>query len=207
MTSTQSVNLTMMITPLFLFLSVSGCLTTHPQPDGYKFRLAVLDFANNGRSHRQGLCDFFADRLTHELYRKERFELVERGEVNATLVLEKIDKPADGLSTEEVKRIGKRLGVDALVLGEVTEYQAGDFETGPNRVGVLVRVVSCKDGCLLAMEKTRVKSKKGDLGSLSERAVAEVAEALMMPLRKAEHRMNSEDSLFVPLEMKRSKDR
>jgi TolB-like protein len=187
----------------FFLFTVSGCVTTQPKPDGIKLRIAVLDFANNGGNHRQGLSDFFADRMTHELYRRERFELVERGEVNAALSLEKIDKPADELSTEEVRRIGKRLSTDALVLGEITEYQAGDFETGPSRVGVLVRVVSCKDGGLMAMERTRVKSKKGDLVSLSERVVAEATGELMKTFTKAEEKLRTEraaaDTSLVPV--------
>ena len=175
----------------FLFI-LSGCVTTQPKPDGIKLRIAVLDFANNGSNHRQGLSDFFADRMTHELYKREKFELVERGEVNTAISLEKIEKPADELSTDEVKRIGKRLGADALVLGEITEYQLGDFETGPSRVGVLVRMVSCNDGGLMAMERTRVKSKKGDLVSLSERVVAEATGELMKTFTKAEEKLRTE---------------
>lgn len=175
-----------------LLLAVSGCVTTQPKPDGIKLRIAVLDFANNGGNHRKGLSDFFADRMTHELYRRGRFELVERGEVNAALSLEKIDKPADELSTVEVKQIGKRLGADALVLGEITEYQLGDFETGPSRVGVLVRVVSCKDGGLMGMERTRVRSRKGDLVSLSERAISGATGELIKPLTKAEEKLRAE---------------
>jgi len=194
---------------IVLMLVLPGCITAPPRPEGLKLRIAVLNFANNSRSHGQGLGDFFADRMTHELYRMERYELVDRGEVNATLALEKVDKPADGLSTEEVKRIGKQLGTDALILGEITEYQTGDFETGPSRVGVLVRVVSCRDGVLLGMERTRVKAKKGDLISLSERAVAGAAGELSKPLRQAEKSLraspNLGDSLAVPLGLGKGK--
>jgi TolB-like protein len=193
-----------------LFLCfISGCVTTQPKLEGPKLRIAVPDFANHSRNHGNSLGDFFADRMTHELFRFQRFKLVERGEVNAALALEKIDQPSDELSTEEIRRIGKRLGADALILGEITEYQTGDFETGPSRVGVLVRLVSCKDGALLGMERTRAKAGKGDLVVLSEKAVAKAAGALSRPLCQAEKALcasnEPRDSLAMPLGLRKDK--
>lgn len=169
----------------FFLFAVSGCLTTQPKPDGIKLRIAVLDFVNHSRNHQPGLGDFFADRLTHELFKRKRYDLVERGEVTAALEGEKIGKPADELSTEEVKRLGKKLSADVLALGEITEYQVGDFESGPGRVGILVRMVSCSDGSLMAMEEARVRA-KGDMISLSEKAVSAVSSGVIKPLLRVE---------------------
>lgn len=195
---------------LFLLLLVSGCVTTRPEKvEVRKLKIAILDFSNESRSSSRGLGKFFADRLTHELFRQERYEIVERGEIAAVLAAEKIDKAFDLLSTQDTKHIGTKLDADVLIVGVVTEYKQGNIEEGPSRVGLLVKAVSCKDGHLVGMENIRKKG-KGDVVSLSEGTTAEAAGRLIKPLDKETKAFlhasqEGQDSLFVPVGMGRGK--
>jgi TolB-like protein len=174
-----------------------------PKEENPKLRIAVLDFTNGSRNPGRGMGKYFADRLTHELFRRSRFELVERGEVNYQCSSEEISN-TDMLSIQEIKKVGAKLGVDLIIEGTITEYQVGNFEEGPNKIGVFVKVVSCRDGKLVAIETNRQLG-KDDMVLLSETAISNLADSLISALRNQEILLQEHGSISS-VSLERGKD-
>lgn len=120
---------------------------TNPRFDfGFVERVAVLPFENLSNDRQAGPR---ATRLMlTELLATGALDVVEPGEVRAALD----DLGSRGLqpSTEEVQELGERLGVQALVLGTVTESEVvRSGSVGIPVVGLEVRMVETETGAIV----------------------------------------------------------
>ncbi len=82
-------------------------------------KVAVLSFKNLTNDKFAG--DKIRDIVTTEVLSREFFDVVEQGEVNRVLK-EEGKGSVTSVSKEVAKRIGKRLGIQAFILGSVEEY-------------------------------------------------------------------------------------
>jgi TolB-like protein len=140
------------LTPLLVVLSAIGCASPpaptiylHPNADLAVFRKVAVLPLENLTSDR-----FAADRtreiLTVELLAGGVFEPLEVGEVNRVLRVQNLAALTD-LGPEEVAKLGKALGVQALVMGSVmdsTERRVGTL-TAP-QVALSLKMIDVQTG-------------------------------------------------------------
>jgi len=168
-------------------------VTIRPSTKKETIRIAVLDLKNESRRPDPRIGRIIADRLTFELLSLKRYELVERGQLGYILEEEQIPKGED-LSTEQIQRLGRRLNVDILIQGSISEYAEGDIEARDQRVGIFLKLISTIDGSLLGMASYRKESRK-DLTMLTEEVTCLLAKGLGRKLKKMEKEFLKEKKL------------
>lgn len=139
-----------------------------------KPRIAVLGFANNSTFTYWGdnLGGAAADELTTQLVKSGAFTVVERSQVNAIL-----DEQHFGLSgavdASTAAEIGKILGVQAMLLGSITQFSVdrksggiGAFRASYTEAEskMDVRVVSTTTAEILAVAEGQGKKRMGGVG-------------------------------------------
>jgi TolB-like protein len=147
----------------------------HPNADlSYITKVAVMPFNNL-------TTDQYAGRKVREVLIAELLltgvlEVVEPGEVNRVLAKEQVESVAT-LTAEQVKRIGKALGAQALILGTVEEF--GESRSGSLSaplVTIGLRMLDVESGIIL----WSVNHSKGGVGTkmrlfgISEGNISEV---------------------------------
>ena len=114
-----------------VLLSLFGCRATapayiHPSVDiSYISKVAVMPFANLTRDEFAG--QKLREILIAELLLTGVLDVVETGEVSRVLAQEKVEKPSS-LNTGQIKKVGKALGVQAILVGTIEEY--GEVRSG-----------------------------------------------------------------------------
>lgn len=113
---------------IWIFLTVlilAGCakgpvVYYHPDANlAYIKKVAVLPFVNV--SNNKNAHELVRDVFVTELLSSGLFEVVNYGETLRALKEREISD-VKGLSTEEAKRVGKRLDVQGIIIGTVNEY-------------------------------------------------------------------------------------
>lgn len=150
-----------------------------PPPSG-KIRLAVLYFENESLTDRErlaGLGKGIADTLISDLGRLDRLQVLERERLDALLAEMKLQQT--GLTGGEgTARLGRLLGVEALLLGSYTAI------AGVIRLDA--RIVEVETGLLLRAEE--VTGPLDDFFRLEEALVEKIAAGLAAPLTTEERR-------------------
>lgn len=110
-------------------------------------RLVVLTFLDNeGKKSPYG--DILAEKLTTELVKKDRFQILDRL-ANQKVLKEaglSLDSPTD---TATLRKIGEVLKLDVIITGIVTPYQDGVF--------VNTRLIEIKTGLILKADEVYVR--------------------------------------------------
>lgn len=120
-------------TLLFLSLLLAfGTLDAQNKNQGKRMKIAVMDFkagvgVNN--SEVEGLSDM----LINTLYESGRFSIVERSQINQVLKEQKFQ--SSDLSYEQVAKVGRILGVKAVLVGTVNNI-GGEYNVDIRAVNV-----------------------------------------------------------------------
>ena len=149
----------------------------HPNADfTYIKRVAVLPLENLTDDKYAGFK--VMDIVTTEILLHNLFDVVEWGEVSRVLKEEGVGKAATKLDKESAKRLGKRLGVQAIVLGAVEEYGVtGRGGSGETSVAVSLRMIDSQTSTVL-WQASHYKKGGGILDKLfgiGEKSVSELA--------------------------------
>lgn len=116
-------------------------------------KIAVLPFYNI--SGRKDAGRVVADAYVTELFKSGKYEVEEPGNVRHFMIQERVDVIGE-LEIEKIQLLGKRLKVDAVIVGTVEEYGG----KGKNSVVTLsARLVRSDTGEVVWMNHRR---KKGD---------------------------------------------
>lgn len=118
--------------PAFLLLIVLGGCNTPPSVHvkvnclASIERVAVLDFADAPGADAGYSGRVVANLVAHECLSVEGWTLVEREHMREILV--EIDfRSTDGIDPESAAKIGKILGADGIIFGEVAQYRIGSI--------------------------------------------------------------------------------
>ena len=110
-------------------------------------KIAVMPFRDlNGNLNQYGL--FLAEELTTLIFLEKEFEVVERQLLDQVLKELALGETAL-IPDEEAKKIGKMLGVDAILTGTITD--AGDV------VYINARLIGTETGKIFAVARTKLK--------------------------------------------------
>lgn len=153
---------------------------------GYK-KFAVFPFFNHTLVEEAG--DVVTGAIIAELVRTGRFQMEFPGNVKSFLVEERIIVRT-GVDLETIRAMGKILGVDAIVLGQIDEYvrsEGGSSDIVPV-VSMGARIIDARSGKILFMAQHR---RTGDdfvkvldfgrirsVGELTDRMAGEIVDAI-----------------------------
>ncbi len=133
---------------LLSVLVVAGCV--HSPEDrvyspgkgtGRLKKIAVLPFYNI--SGRRDAGRMVADTYVTELFKSGRYDVEEPGNVLQFMIREHVDTVGE-MEIERIKILGRRLGVDAVLVGTVEEYDDG--LRGVPTVSITARMVDSRTG-------------------------------------------------------------
>jgi TolB-like protein len=105
-------------------------------------KLAVLPFDNITGSKNAGLI--VASIYVTELFKTGRFLIEEPGNIRQFMIQEHIDTIGE-VELDRLKVLGRRLGVDAVVVGTVEEFDEG-MRNGVPIVSITARMVTSASG-------------------------------------------------------------
>lgn len=124
---------------ILVCLLMVGCVSIAIKPD-YNFskikRVAVLPFEPRGSS----LSAFYTDWFTTELVKTQKFEVIERAQLDKVLSEQALSKEGT-LNRDTLIKIGQVLGVDAMFFGSATR--------GGPRASVNIRLVDIETGVII----------------------------------------------------------
>ena len=150
-------------------------------------KLAVFSFHNNTKIPEAG--DMVTGAFLAGLVDSRKFQVEFPGNIRSFLVSERIIVRT-GLDLDTIKLMGQRLGVDAVVLGQVEEYVGAEEERSGvvPTVSVSSRMVDAKTGEILWMAQYRrtgddyIKvldfGKVRSVGALTKKVVGEMIETI-----------------------------
>ncbi len=132
--------------------------------DTTKSVIAVLQLDNNGVSESETRA--LTDRLRLELFRNEKYEVMERQKVNS--ILEEMQFQLSGCTSDECAiEVGRMIGVKKMVAGAVSKV--GEYYT------VSARIIDIETG---KIELTAVVDMEGTLGEVLTQAIPSIARQL-----------------------------
>ena len=139
-------------------LFLNGCGSTvssrmQSESEGVIQKIAVLPFYNISGRKDAGIL--IAEAYVTELFKSGNFEVEEPGNVRHFMIQERV-KVVGELEIEKIQLLGKRLKVDAVLVGTVEEY-TGSLKN--NVVAVSARLIKTGTGETVWMNHRR---KKGD---------------------------------------------
>lgn len=152
---------------MLLYLSLISCSTVSPLLGGgaqaLKKRIAVLEFEDKTEHGKGKLSEIVTDILITELVGSERFIVVERTKIKKILKEQKtsVSGIVDPATAVE---IGRLMGVNAVVIGSVSEFGIRKAKTGiPGfrrekeilQAVVDIRLVDVQTGVILVAESGR----------------------------------------------------
>lgn len=142
---------------IILFSVFSGC-SVHPNTFSKKNlekysvrRVAVIPFYNNTTAKTAGKV--VTNCFVEELLNSKDIEVEFPGNVRKLLVEERIII-RKGIGSGQIRLIGKRLNVDAVIIGRVTEY-GGDDGSGSPVVSVNARIIHTDTSSILWMGQNK----------------------------------------------------
>jgi TolB-like protein len=179
---------------IILFL---GCSTSFKNPvystltqekEGVNIkRVGVLPFINE--SGRRGAGEIVANTFITMIFKSGIFSVEEKGNIERFLLNEKV-KNINAMDTEQLKKLGERLRVDALFIGVVEEFSGSDKSDRSiiPVVGIRVRLIDVKTGRILWMVRHK---RNGDdyisvfsfgkirsVSTLTKKVISEVIETI-----------------------------
>lgn len=168
-----------LIIPVAAILIITGCATTINvnvlKPAelniGPVKKIAVLNFQNSTR-YRSNIADEITQKLVVKLVENQHFKVVEREQLTRILREQGLGM-SGAIDPSQAAEVGKVAGVDALIMGTVTNYQTKDsgewieveYYQGKNKppkkgkeyvakreasVEILFKVVSVESGVIIA---------------------------------------------------------
>ena len=148
--------------------------------------VAILPFENLTKFYQAG--GIVPDLMATELYRSRRFKVMERAEAAAVCAEMGIQIPK-AIDAQYAQVLGKKLGVDGVIIGSVTEYwyrvyREEDADVEP-AVGINARLVSVATGEVVwAASVTRSSydlflSQKDPLNRVAQLALVEILDTLL----------------------------
>lgn len=101
-----------------------------------KPRLAVMNFANNSTWHYWGdnLGKAAADELVTQLVKTGNFTMIERAQLDAILAEQRLGA-SGAVDTSTAAKIGKILGVSAILTGSITQFSVQRTSVGIRGLG------------------------------------------------------------------------
>jgi len=150
------------------------------------FKIAVMPFRNNTSQAGVGVMTSYF--FLVELFKSERFDIVEYGNIRDFLVASRM-RPTDELPYETIQTLSDILGVDGILLGRVSEFVEGSSAALPPRVEVMVRLLDAHRNRILWYESVRATGEKStSLASWEETKplIQTAYEAVMAVTRKLE---------------------
>jgi TolB-like protein len=145
-------------------------------------RIAVLPFENG--TERRGAALIVDDLVEVALFQAGRYDLVDSGEVRRALVSLGL-APYGAIDLDSLGRVGEALGVDAIILGRVQEYNEGlrpGASTSPS-MGLDARMLDVKTGKIIWMgyhaargEDSQIVLEFGKIKSMVPLAMKVIAE-------------------------------
>jgi TolB-like protein len=178
---------------LLSVIVISACLSRpntyvrdHYDASGVQ-KVALFSFHNNTKIPEAG--DMVTGAFLAGLVEGRRFQVEFPGNIRSFLVSERIIVRT-GLDLDTIKLMGKRLGVDAVVLGQVEEYAGAEEERRGvvPTVSISARMVDAQTGEILWMAQYRrtgddyIKvldfGKIRSVGELTNKVVGEMIETI-----------------------------
>lgn len=118
-----------------------GALTYDPSrvtQVGSRLSIAVLPFENKGGD--PGLSGMVQDKMITSLYSLKRFKIIERSQIDKVLGEQKLGMTG-AIDQNKAVKVGKLIGVDAILIGSVT---SGDRGTGMD-----ARLIDTENGTII----------------------------------------------------------
>lgn len=119
--------------------------------DGKINKIAVLPFYNISGSKDAGRV--VSEAYVTEIFKSGKFEVEEPGNVRHFMIQERVSVIGE-LEIEKIQLLGKRLKVDAVIVGTVEEFTGGRRE---NVVAISSRMIDSKTGSVIWMNHRRRK--------------------------------------------------
>src|SRR3989338_3193547 len=147
---------------LISLLLIAGCTVSakpvQPSDAGKKRKkIAVLPFYN--MSGQKDAGKIVANVFVTEMFKSGRFRVEEPGNVVQFMIQERMDTIGE-IEIERLKILGKRLSVDAVVVGTVEEFDDGRGGAYPSPiVSITARMIDSNSGQLIWSAQNK---KKGD---------------------------------------------
>ncbi|NOY78814.1 MAG: hypothetical protein GXO76_13205 [Calditrichaeota bacterium] len=123
---------------------------------GERMGIAVLPFENKGAS--KDLGEIVLDKMTTVLVNKNRFKVMERAQLNRILEEQKLGMSGI-LDAATAAKIGKGIGVDAIVMGSVVLTQNGSVSIDARVIDTeSARIITARDGYSGSSDMQSVKN-------------------------------------------------
>jgi len=105
------------------------------------FRIAVMPFQNKSRYRDAG--SIVAQMFLTELFRSQKFELVEYGDVRRSIVDFRVRYRGE-LDYGNIKALSESLGADGILVGTVESYSDGVDTKSPPEVSITARLLDAR---------------------------------------------------------------
>lgn len=151
--------------------------------------VAVLPFADAPGYNAQNSGQAVAGFVTTELVSQGRYKIAERSKLNS-VISEQDLQDAQLTDAEAAKRIGKLLGVDAIIVGSASQYDMDKTQvyihivpivSKDYKVGVSIRMIDATNGQVIYAH-----SASGQSGNNFTEAGQRAAKLLLQPLKHAQ---------------------
>lgn len=174
-----------------VLMSLAACTTNSTKmvkvnpPFDHTFikTVAVIEFSNS--SSRTGAGKIIADRVEQLLLNESGYKILSRMDIDQILLEKNLDKVKGVISSSTAKEIGKLLNVDALIVGNVENY---DIKYGNKAIEVTVattfKVINTTDGRIIWSKTAYGKYLRPNKSIESEfECFAKAIESLMRDVR------------------------
>ncbi len=130
---------------------------------GERLGLAILPFENKGASRDLG--DIVLDKMITALVNKERFKILERAQLEKILEEQQLGQTGI-IDVSTAARIGKGIGVDAMILGSVAVAQNGSVSIDARVIDTeSAKIIVAQDAYSRSTSVQSVKSATQDLAN------------------------------------------
>ena len=147
-----------------------------------KKRIAVIDFANKTSFAEYDIGKGVADMLTTSLWKTDKFVLVERSHLEK-VIKEQNFSTTDLVASETAVKIGRILGLNAIVVGGITEYGlVKEMGKKISRIGVDMRLVDVGTARIILAENAVGMAAGKDVDQASRRAVDNLVSKIVSSL-------------------------
>jgi TolB-like protein len=127
-----------------LFISFSAAPPYKMKESTY--RIAVMPFQNKSKYRKAGAI--VAQMFISELFRSQRFEPVEYGDIRKSIVDLRVRYRGE-LDYKNIKAMSESLGVDGIIVGTVESYSDGVDTNSPPEVSITARLLDAHKNRIL----------------------------------------------------------